>query len=185
LGVEAGSFEPLLMLEDRVNKDHASTPDQRKLKIGEVRAKDLSITVYSPTKAIEGVGGAAYGYQTYKDGAESPLGQMCDWTVFLRKRGAVVSPNASLSHLTPEVALQDAKLDLLALLDDGSSIDKLTAAGCVAHSPICVVQIPYADWMMSFHVKRQELCQWRTMLMRIDLFLAAHIVEQTGRRQNQ
>ena len=183
LSVEAGTFEPIGVIEDAIQKDVALTQDLRKSKIGQARGSDLSISVYSPTKSIPPVSGAASAYQAYNDGATHPLGHMCDWTFFARKRGALLAPDELPPGLTPETAIQDSGQDVLALSDDASSLGSLTAATCVGHSPICVVQVPYRDWMMSFHVKRNELCEWQAVAAKTAAFLDAHVVGSSERRQ--
>lgn len=183
LGVAADTFEPILLLEDEIRKDSALTPDQRKSKVRQVRGTDLSIHIYSPTKSISSVSGAASAYQAYKEGAARPLGSMCDWTVFVRKRGALLAPGELPPGLTPQTAIRDAGQDVLALSDEASSLGSLTAAACVGHSPICVVQAPYRDWMMSFHVQRSEICAWQAVAAETAAFLDAHVVGSSERRQ--
>jgi len=183
LSVEGDTFEPIGVLEDAIRKDSALTPDQRKSKVGQVRGSDLSILVYSPTKSISPVSGAASVHQAYKEGAAHPLGSMCDWTVFARRRGALPAPDELPPGLTPETAIQDAAQDVLALSDETASLGSLTAATCVGHSPICVVQVPYRDWMMSFHVRRSELCEWQAVVAKTAAFLDAHVVGSSERRQ--
>jgi hypothetical protein len=108
---------------------------------------------------------------------------MCDWTVFARRRGALLAPDELPPGLTPETAIQDAAQDVLALSDETASLGSLTAATCVGHSPICVVQVPYRDWMMSFHVRRSELCEWQAVAAKTAAFLDAHVVGSSERRQ--
>jgi hypothetical protein len=183
LSVEADTFEPIGVLEDAIRNDSALTPDQRKSKVRQLWSRDLSILVYSPTKSIPPVSGAASVYRAYKDGAAHPLGHMCDWTVFARKRGALLAPDELPVGLTPETAILDAGQDLLALSGESTSLSSLTAATCVGHSPICVVRLPYRDWMMSFHVKRNELCEWQAVAAKTAAFLDAHVVGSSERRQ--
>jgi hypothetical protein len=183
LSVAADTFEPIGVLDDAIRKDGGLTPDQRKLKIRQVWGSDLSIRVYSPTKSISAVTGAASAYQAYKEGAAHPLGSICDWAVFARKSGALLAPDELPAGLTPETAIQDAGQGLLALSDEASSVGSLAAATCVGHSPICVVQVPYRDWMMSFHVQRSELCEWQAVAAKTATFLDAHVVGSSERRQ--
>ena len=183
LSVEADTFEPIGVLEDVIRTDSALTPDQRKSKVTQLRGNDLGILVYSPTKSISPVAGAASVYQAYKDGAAHPLGPMCDWMLFVRKRGGVLAPDELPAGLTPETAIQDAGQDVLALSGEPTSLSSLTAATCVGHSPICVVRVPYRDWMMAFHVKRNELCEWQAVAAKTAAFLDAHVVGSSDRRQ--
>jgi hypothetical protein len=183
LSVAADTFEPIGVLDDAIRKDGALTPDQRKSKVRQLWSSDLSILVYSPTKSISSVSGAASVYQANKDGAVQPLGHMCAWTVFARKGVAFLAPDELAPGLTPEMAIQDAGQDLLALSGEATSLSSLTAATCVVHSPICVVQVPYRDWMMSFHVKRNELCEWQAVAAESAAFLDTHVVGSSERRQ--
>jgi hypothetical protein len=176
------NVEPILVLEDAIRKQATTSPDDQKLKIGQVRSNDLSILVYSPTKSISAVGGAAYTYKAFERGEAHPLGRMCDWTIFPLKRGALRPADDLAAGMTPEMAVQDAGFDLLGLSDQPSAVGALTAASCVGRSPICVVQVPYRDWMMSFHVKRRELCTWRAVAAKTADFLDAHVVAETERR---
>lgn len=183
LSVTADGFEPIGVLADAVRKDGTLTPEQRKSKVGQVWGSDLGIRVYSPTKSIPSVGGAASLYRAYTEGAAHPLGAMCDWMVFARKRGALLAPDALPAGITAATAVQDAGQDVTALSDKASSPRSLTAATCVGQSPICIVQAPYRDWMMSFHVQRHALCEWQAVAAKTAAFLDAHVVGTSERRR--
>lgn len=150
------------------------THDQRKQALRELLARDLGITIYSPTKSVNVVPAAAYAFHELKTGRATPIGRLCELAVIPDRHTPLESYDVD-----PETLLRSADVTLIAVSDGSKSFDDLTAARCAAHSPICIVQTPYAEWRMSFHVKRGDFCSWEQTAANIKAFLDAHIIAQT------
>src|SRR5688572_107979 len=182
LSIDRQSFQPLNVLEREIRNRTDLQADQRRNAISGVRANDLNVRVYSPTKALPAVIVATTIAKQYREEPEISIGTLCGWAVFVRKSGRIVPPQKLPHGLTPEAAVTDENLGVVGLREDEVGFKHATAFTCLAHVSSCTLQTSYDDWKMSFRLERSNLCMWQQTAQELREYLDAHVVSVTPRR---